>query len=362
MKKKICGMLALLLVLSTLTGCGEGRTEAPTETSTVPAVRELSATEIANLASQATVTVHTDGGTGSGFFIDDQGTLITCYHVIDGETNITVETADGAIYTVDTIVDFSELYDIAILVAKVKGNSYLEISEEPVTQGETVYALGASRGLDGTFSNGIISATSRKVGAIDCVQTTAATSGGNSGGPLLNVFCEVVGINAYGYSSGQNLNFAIDMSVLDKLTMDKYWNMSDFQEWYDKEIKRSYLVYDYDDECFYRSKIHTYQNITGEACVYSAYGWAYVKSGDGNLYDGYIDDTGIYYYRYDVNKFDQYCEYLKSIGFTYYDKKEYRDWAYPGTSFFYVNDYTGVALDMYVFDSEEWLVIEARYQ
>lgn len=388
MKKKTHGLakrvllIALCAALAMVLACcgfgGEDETTLPPETTlpvettipptTVPPTtadpgpQELSSTEIAQLAGPATVTVHTDSGLGTGFFTDDKGTLVTCYHVIDGATELSVEMSDGGIYRVNSIIDFSELYDVAVLEVNITGNAYLNVCEGTTIQGETVYALGSSRGLDGTFSNGVISAVDRKVGAITCLQTTAATSGGNSGGPLLNVYGEVVGINAMTRTDGQNLNYAIDMSMLDKLSMDKYWDMSDFQEWYVKELKRSYLVYNYDEETFERSKIHTFQSVTGTECAISTLNWTPLKTGedDGDLAEGYVDTCGIFGYAYDQNEMDQYTEYLKTIGFKYDDAEEYRDWYFPGTAYWYINEFTGVEVIVYVFEDESLMFIEAR--
>lgn len=378
---KVAWTLVICMVLSLmLCSCGSDAPETtlPPETTppttvpttpptTVPVETEppgpvaLTSTEIAQLAGPATVTVHADTSLGTGFFIDDQGTLVTCYHVIDGATELSVELSDGGVYRVDSIIDFNELYDIAVLEVSINGNPYLSVCENTAVQGETVYALGASRGLEGTFSNGVISAVNRKVGAITCVQTTAATSGGNSGGPLMNVYGEVVGINAMTRTDGQNLNYAIDVSMLDKLTMDKYWNMSEFQEWYDKEIKRSYMVYDYNEQHFERSKIHTYQNVTGSECLMSSTTWGPLIDGsEANGGEGYIDTCGIYGYTYNVNEMDQYADYLKGIGFTYQGIEERRDWDYPGTSYYYLNEFTGVEVVMYVFEDETIIFIEAR--
>lgn len=381
MTKRLVGLLLCAVIMLSFCACGKDdpvettepiqTSEPTTEPTTVPTTvpvettepgpRELSSTEIAQLAGPATVTVHADSSLGTGFFIDDKGTLVTCYHVIDGATELSVELSDGGIYRVNSIIDFNELYDIAVLEVSISGNAYMNICEEDSIQGETVYALGASRGLDGTFSNGVISALNRKVGAINCIQTTAATSGGNSGGPLMNVYGEVVGINAMTRTDGQNLNYAIDVNMLDKLSMNKYWDMSDYQEWYDKEIKRSYLVFDYDAQHFERSKIHTYQNITGTECLMSTTTWGPLVDGsDANGGEGYIDTCGIYGYAYNVNEMDQYADYLKSIGFTYQGIEERREWIYPGTSYYYLDEFTGVEVVLYVFEDESLIFVEAR--
>lgn len=143
--------------------------------------------------------------------------------------------------------------------------------------------------------------------------------------------------------------------------MDKYWNMSEFQEWYDKEIKRSYLVYDYNEQYFERSKIHTYQNVTGSECLLSSTTWGPLIDGsEANGGEGYIDTCGIYGYTYNVNEMDQYADYLKGIGFTYQSIEERRNWDYPGASYYYLNEFTGVEVVMYVFEDETIIFIEAR--
>jgi len=356
MKKVICLLLALLMLLS-LAACG-GK-DAPEDAEPVAVKTELTAPELAKLASPATVTVYTDNSTGTGFFIDDQGTVLTCFHVIDGANEIRVGMDDGGSYGVEAIVDFSELYDIAVLKANITDTPYLNLSTNEVVQGETVYALGASNGLEGTFSNGVISAISRRIGAIDCVQTNAAISSGNSGGPLLNAYGEVVGINAYRYISGQNLNLAIVVDVLDNLSMDKNYNMSQFREWYAKEIDRSYNVRSYDiiDEeyDFYYSYIHTYHHVTGQPCFASMKDWRLFERGStGGMVKEYRDDYGVYIYNYNVNEFDLYTEYLASIGFVYQDSTEYEN----GVLYEYYNEYTGYSVHIGVMEAKNYIVIE----
>ena len=361
MKKIISFVLAVLMLLS-LSACGgSAKTEETVETTvpTEPAKVALSAPELAELASPATVTVYTDGGTGTGFFIDDQGTFVTCFHVIDGANEIRAGMDDGGSYAVTTIIDFSELYDIAVLKASINNTPYLDLSKKQVVQGETVYALGASNGLEGTFSNGVISATSRQIGAIDCVQTNAAISSGNSGGPLLNEMGEVVGINAYRYISGQNLNLAIVVDMLDKLSMDKNWNMSQFREWYAKETDRSYLVRSYDTEekvyDYYYSYIHTYHHVTGLECIGSMKDWKLLeKNSTAGMVKEYRNDYGVYVYNYDVKGFDQYTEYLTSIGFVYQDSTTYDN----GVLYEYYNEYTGYSIDIAVMEAKNYIVIE----
>ena len=367
--KKIISLALVLVMVFCITACGGN--DVQQEGTTPPTITEpaaktektsLSAPELAKLASPATVAVYADGSTGTGFFIDDQGTFVTCFHVIDGANEIRAGMHDGGSYEVKEIIDFSELYDIAVLKADITNTPYLDFNKNDVVQGETVYALGTSNGLEGTFSNGVISAISRKIGAIDCVQTNAAISSGNSGGPLLNEFGEVIGIVAYRYISGQNLNLAIDVDMLDHLTMDKNWNMNQFREWYAKETDRSYLVRSYDEinkeYDFYYSYIHTYHHVTGQPCFGSMKDWRlFEKNNMAGLVKEYRDDFGVYVYNYNVNEFDQYTDYLTSIGFKYVDSTNYEN----GVFYKYYNEYTDYTVNIGVMEAKNYIIIEPVY-
>ena len=333
-------------------------TEPPTD----PAPQEMSAPDLAEYvqARSVTITVESKSGgssNGSGFFIDDQGTVVTNYHVIDAADSISVEVSNGGKYDVKKIVDFNVNYDIAVLKIDITGNDYLELNPNEIRTGESVYAVGSSLGfLDGTFSNGIISSINRTVGVIDCIQTTAAISNGNSGGPLVNVYGEVCGINAFSYQGGENLNLAIRISQLDQLSMDKNWDINHFREWYKKEIERSYTVFDYGTQEMYLSKINTYQHVTERDCIASAYGWNWMEDSD-NLVEGYDNTQGLYIYEYKVSEFDAYTEYLSSIGFSFKESKDYKQ----GVSYFYENEFTGVCMDIFILDGQEYVVIEPYY-
>ena len=361
MKKAIALLLAVVIMLS-FAACGE-KTDTGTSKETVGAGKPvMTAPELAKLASPATVTVYADKSTGTGFFIDDQGTFVTCFHVIDGADEIKVGMSDGGTYAVETIIDFSELYDIAVLKAGITNTPYLNLNKNEVIQGESVYALGSSNGLEGTFTDGLISATSRKIGAIDCVQTNAAISSGNSGGPLLNAYGEVVAINAYRYISGQNLNLAIVVDMLDTLSMDKNWTISQFREWYAKETDRSYLVRSYDtieeEYEYYYSYIHTYHHVTGQTCVGSMKDWRLLeKNSTSGMVKEYRNDYGVYVYNYDVTEFDKYTEYLASIGYIYQNSVTYEN----GVLYEYYNEYTDYTVNIAVMEAKNFLVIEPRW-
>lgn len=302
---------------------------------------EMSSTDLAEYVQARTVTVNVDtltgySASGSGFFIDDQGTIVTNYHVIDSAISMSVEVSDGGSYPVQKIIDFSELYDLAILKIDISENPYLEISADNAKTGEQVYAVGSALGtLTGTFTAGTVSSTARTVGKIDCIQMDAAISSGNSGGPLVNVYGDVVGINTYSYINGENLNLAIKPATLDNLILDKNYTINDYKEWYITETSRSYSPFD--GSYYYYSTVNTYQVVTGAPCWYSIDEYGY-------YYDGYYDCYQYYVYDYYISEYDAYVEYLKSIGFVFWDTEMFEG----GTSYYYVNEMTGIVVDLFI--------------
>jgi S1-C subfamily serine protease len=165
------------------------------------------------------------GGCGSGFLLDDQGTIVTNYHVIEHANQATATFSDGEITPIVGHVLLSKEKDIAILrLSDIKTTRKpLRLATNLPKKGESTIAFGAPLGLSFTASDGIVSAVRRHeeleevANGIDLkvtwIQTTSPISPGNSGGPLVNVKGEVIGINTIiigaGREYGQNLNFAV---------------------------------------------------------------------------------------------------------------------------------------------------------
>ena len=156
---------------------------------------------------------------GTGFFIDENGTVVTNYHVIEDCSSANVTTSDGGTYKVTNVLGYDENLDIAILATSQK-NSIAVMTSPSVTTGEAVYVLGSSLGLTGTFSEGLVSSAERNIGNHTYVQISAPISHGNSGGPVVNARGEVIGVAYAGFEGGQNLNLAIPISMLDQITLD----------------------------------------------------------------------------------------------------------------------------------------------
>jgi len=158
---------------------------------------------IYNQIKHSVVLVQTDIGLGSGFVYDDEGHILTNYHVIEGANTIQVTFLDGNI--TGAIVRGEDIYSdlavievdpgVTVLYPVVLGNS------SDLAVGEPVAAIGNPFGLSDTITSGIVSALGRTLDApggymiIDIVQVDAAINPGNSGGPLVNIKGQVVGVN-----------------------------------------------------------------------------------------------------------------------------------------------------------------------
>jgi putative serine protease PepD len=153
------------------------------------------------------VTTSAGSGTGSGLIIDASGYIITNNHVVSDATSggeILVDLTDGRSFEA-TIVGRNSAYDLAVLKIDATDLPALTLgNSDGLVVGDTVVAVGAPLGLQGTVTTGIISALDRPVTAggtddmsyINAIQTDAAINPGNSGGPLINAQGQVIGVNS----------------------------------------------------------------------------------------------------------------------------------------------------------------------
>lgn len=154
---------------------------------------------------------------GSGFVVR-KGVVATNMHVIEGAARAYAKLVDDKTkYNIAGVVASDAKSDLVLLSADGLGADALVIGDsDGVAAGDTVYAIGNPRGLEGTFSAGIVSSV-RKVGEDSLLQITAPISPGSSGGPVVNGKGEVVGVAVATFDSGQNLNFAIPSRYLSAL-------------------------------------------------------------------------------------------------------------------------------------------------
>ena len=175
--------------------------------------------------SEAVVKVSSPLGTGSGFFINEDGFLITNYHVIERETKIEVTVFQKVkngfekkkfkkvkIEAINLFVDLALLKVEDLGDTKVKFVYLGDIARIQV--GEEVFAIGNPLGLERTVTNGVISSKNRAFEGLVYIQTNADINPGNSGGPLFNLAGEVIGVTNMGYVFYGGLGFAIPVSYV----------------------------------------------------------------------------------------------------------------------------------------------------
>jgi serine protease Do len=181
---------------------------------------ERSVRELVNQLGEAVVQVRTPGGMGSGFFLNEEGYLITNFHVIEGETQISIEVyhmRNGQLerksYKQVRIVAMNKFQDLALLKVDEKDIpkfAYVPLGDaDNLAVGERVFAIGSPLGLERTVTEGIVSTKTRQMQGELYLQTTAQINPGNSGGPLFNMRGEVVGVTNMKVAFGEGIGFAI---------------------------------------------------------------------------------------------------------------------------------------------------------
>lgn len=174
--------------------------------------------DIVEEAEQATFIIYTydeygsPSGTGSGFFIDGDGTGITNYHVLDGAVKAILKTSDGEKYEINQVVASDRKWDIAkftIRNEKNKSFSYLKFANKEVEKGDKVYNISSPMGLEASVSEGIVSSLRNDGQHGSTIQITAPISSGSSGSALLDEDGKVFAVATFKYNRGENLNFGV---------------------------------------------------------------------------------------------------------------------------------------------------------
>jgi len=154
---------------------------------------------------------------GSGFFVANR-VIATNLHVIAGATSASAKLVgqEGTLPVIG-IVAMDTARDLALLKIEGAGGLPVALGDSRATAvGDEVYVVGNPRGLEGTFSQGIVSGV-RRIGSDTLLQITAPISPGSSGGPVLNNRGEVIGVAVASFEGGQNLNFAVPTAYVGPL-------------------------------------------------------------------------------------------------------------------------------------------------
>ena len=237
--------MAFLRGVHAATGAQLPATQSPaTQPQSLPPTGKI--LELADLAElvgpsvvQVNVTKPENAGTGSGFVLDKQGTIVTNYHVIEDATSGTIVFSDRRTAPITGYLGVWPEKDIALVHVKCAQDKLhpLRLATAVPRQGERVAAFGSPLGLQQSVSEGIVSAVReseelRTLGLIDVnarlIQITTPISHGNSGGPLVDMKGLVVGVNTWTFRplGGENVNFAVAAVELTPLLLAKSENAS----------------------------------------------------------------------------------------------------------------------------------------
>ena len=176
------------------------------------------------------VQVGSKASIGTGVIFTEDGYILTNYHVVEGGSDCYIALDTGASYQASYVAG-DPVNDLAVLKVDARDLPAAEFGDsEDLEVGDTVYAIGNPLGYElwGTMTDGIVSAVDRDVRVDDrtmtLIQTNAALNSGNSGGPLINEYGQVVGLNVIKMSSSsfsiEGLGFAIPSATMDRVVDD----------------------------------------------------------------------------------------------------------------------------------------------
>ena len=179
--------------------------ESPQSVENVPQEQGLSLQAVyeKNIPSVVSISCQTQSGSssGTGVILSQKGYIVTNAHVVENAQSVTVQLTDDRTYQA-SLVGSDEISDLAVLQIPADDLTPAEFGDSDALRvGDTVTAIGDPLGVEfrGSFTDGIISAINRDVSiegrTMSLIQTNAALNSGNSGGPLINCYGQVIGIN-----------------------------------------------------------------------------------------------------------------------------------------------------------------------
>ena len=176
-------------------------------------------TKISEQVLPAVVTISgpTDNGEvrGSGFIIDPLGKIVTNLHVILPLERVRIRLSNGELYDSIRVMAFDNLRDIAII--RIPGFDLPTVrlgNSNDIRVGEPVMLIGSVKGPEGPVTGGTVSATRVLLEGSRIIQTDAATTPGNSGGPLVNSRAEAIGVLGFKYKASENQSLAVPINYV----------------------------------------------------------------------------------------------------------------------------------------------------
>ena len=165
---------------------------------------------------------------GSGFFIESDR-IVTNRHVIEGAYRAEVHSSTGSVFPVKGVLAVDAEGDIALLKIDVPANQIrpLPLDKTSPQEGESVVVIGNPLGLEGSVTNGIVSAVRDIPTFGRIIQITAPISSGSSGSPVVNMQGQVIGIATLQITGGQSVNFAIPSERISQLQVAAVMSLSE---------------------------------------------------------------------------------------------------------------------------------------
>ena len=165
---------------------------------------------------------------GSGFFIDFDR-VVTNRHVIDNAYRAEIHSSNGNVYPVKGVLAVDAEADMALLLVEAPANQIrpLPLDQTSPQEGESVVVIGNPFGLEGSVSNGIVSAVRVIPTYGRIIQITAPISPGSSGSPVVNMQGQVIGVATLQITGGQSVNFAIPSERISQLQIAALMSLSD---------------------------------------------------------------------------------------------------------------------------------------
>ena len=198
----------------------------------------LTSVDIYKLAMPSVVSITYGNTGGSGFFIEENK-LVTNYHVIkDVESSMKIVDMFGNSYKAINILGYDQERDLAIIETKEKGTP-IKRNTHGLTEGEVVYTLGCPFGIPFVIAQGLLGKVAWGIEGKNTIMHTAPMSSGNSGGPLVNAYGEVIGINTLssGGETAQLLNYAVNFDEVSYIKENNTIALKDFKDRFNLSIK-----------------------------------------------------------------------------------------------------------------------------
>ncbi len=196
---------------------------------------------------------------GSGFFISQNGDIITNYHVLQRASSAEIKTSGEKTYPITYIIAGDEQNDIIRLSVNIPSQDVypLSLSKAIPEVGERIIVYGSPLGWENTVSDGIVSAIRDIPDYGRVIQITAPISSGSSGSPVLNMQGEVIGVATFQSIEGQNLNFAIPSESIVSLNLIEENKVSTIEEVFGQSSKAKKVIPAF-DEAKIKSVINEY--------------------------------------------------------------------------------------------------------